>query len=77
MANEYFIGIDLGGTNVEIGLLDHQGAIAARMTEPTQIELGPNSLVERVAARSRELINKSKIPENNSRRNCIRYGWYS
>ena len=62
MTDEYFIGIDLGGTNVKIGLLNDDGTIAARVTEPTRVELGPDSLVDRIAEAGRILIKQKNIP---------------
>ena len=58
--NEYFLGIDLGGTNVVIGLLDGAGRIIARNSQPTRVELGPESLVKRITAAGAELIARAK-----------------
>lgn len=47
---DYVVGIDLGGTNIKLAILDDQGIIVARETLQSQIGKGPQSLVERVAA---------------------------
>jgi glucokinase len=59
--SEYFLGMDLGGTNVAIGLLDSQGKMIARDSQPTQVELGPEALVSRVAAGCAKLIEKNQL----------------
>jgi len=59
--DELFLGIDLGGTNVEVGLLDEKGAILARDSFATQVELGPKSVIERMARSCEKLISKSGV----------------
>jgi glucokinase len=46
----YVIGADLGGTKIELGLVDPQDRIIARQRIPTQAEAGSTSVVERIAA---------------------------
>jgi len=59
--DELFLGIDLGGTNVEVGLLDTQGAILARDSFATEVKLGPKSVIERMAQACEKLIAKNNI----------------
>lgn len=51
----WVIGIDLGGTKIEIALFDPQDSIAARKRIPTLAEQGPAAVVERIAATIAEL----------------------
>jgi glucokinase len=46
----WVIGVDLGGTKVELGIVDPQGQIVARRRIATLPQQGPQSLVERIAA---------------------------
>jgi glucokinase len=47
---EYWVvGIDLGGTKIELGLIDPQNKIVAWEKIPTKAEEGPESAVERMA----------------------------
>ncbi len=48
--SDVFWGIDIGGTNVKLGLVDSEGEILARGSIPTQIPDGPAALVDRIAA---------------------------
>jgi glucokinase len=45
----WVVGIDLGGTKIELGLVDHQNRIVARCRIPTRGEEGPQAVVERIA----------------------------
>lgn len=36
----YFVGVDLGGTNIKVGLVDDRGQTLAWLTEPTEREKG-------------------------------------
>jgi len=46
--SQYVAGIDLGGTNIEIGILDQEGVIANRTTLPTNRFADANEFVEAV-----------------------------
>jgi glucokinase len=45
----WVIGVDLGGTKIELGLIDPQNNIVARKKIPTKAEEGPQAAVERMA----------------------------
>lgn len=51
----YVIGADLGGTKIELGLVDPADRIIARKRIPTEDEGGAASVVERIAASVAEL----------------------
>src|SRR5574341_237199 len=46
----WVVGVDLGGTKIELGLIDPQNRIVARKKIPTEAETGPEAAVERMAA---------------------------
>jgi glucokinase len=46
----WVVGVDLGGTKIELGLIDPQNKIVARKKIPTNAEEGPQAAVERMAA---------------------------
>ena len=43
------VGVDLGGTKIELGLIDPQNKILARTKIPTKADEGPEAAVERIA----------------------------
>ena len=52
------IGIDLGGTNVRCGLVDH-GSVATRLTEPCRFDQPENEVLEQIKGLIRRLVNPS------------------
>ncbi len=57
-----YLGIDLGGTNVDVGLVDEEGRILGRDSFPTEVAAGPARFVDRTAAACQKLIESSGIP---------------
>lgn len=55
MHGDWVIGADLGGTKIEIGLINPENAITARVRIPTHPGLGPQSVVERIACEVEKL----------------------
>ncbi|MBN1436842.1 MAG: ROK family protein [Sedimentisphaerales bacterium] len=68
---DYFVGVDLGGTNVEVCLLSDSGEVVGRGAAPTEVALGPVSLVDRVAAICQEMLASSSIGVSEVRAFCI------
>lgn len=52
-------GIDLGGTKIAAGLVDHQGRVLASRTLPTDAPSGPAAAMDRIAAAVRELAEEA------------------
>jgi len=51
----WVIGVDLGGTKIELGLVDPADQIVARRRISTEDQRGPANVVERIAACADEL----------------------
>jgi glucokinase len=51
-----FLGIDLGGTAVKLGICDADGAAIARRTIDTHVERGSDDAITRIAIAARELV---------------------
>ena len=45
-----FIGIDVGGTNIKLGLVDDAGKTVGYHSIPTEVSKGPEDAVERISA---------------------------
>jgi len=58
------IGIDIGGTNTDIGILDEKGQILQQTAIPTEVEKGPESCMDRIAAAISEVVAQSGIAKN-------------
>ena len=58
----YYLGIDLGGTNIAVGIVNEMGEILARKTVPTQAECGEDAVILRMADAARALTEEAGIP---------------
>jgi len=58
---EYFIGLDLGGTDLKGGMIDREGNIIYKTKFPTRAELPPNEIVENMIHNIQDLISNSGI----------------
>lgn len=57
----YRIGIDLGGTNIAVGVVDETGALAALHSAPTRAQLSPEALLDDVAQCVRHCLSSAGI----------------
>jgi len=57
-----FVGVDVGGTNTKIGLVDDEGRSLARVSIPTEEEKGPEDLVARAAAAIDTMLVDLSVP---------------
>ena len=51
----YYIGIDLGGTSIKVGLVDENGHILKKVSRPTKVERGARPVVDDMADMCREV----------------------
>lgn len=52
----FFAGIDVGGTNIKVGIVDDQGSCLAYGSIPTEVEQGPDLAAQRVGKQLRQLV---------------------
>jgi glucokinase len=57
----YFVGLDLGGTNVKVGVVDDLGRPLSWLTIPTLVERGGEDASERMAKAAHEAIAQAGI----------------
>ena len=60
--SDWVVGVDLGGTKIEMGLIDPQNRIVEHYKMPTQQEQGPQSVVTRIVNCVKEF--EAKMPDN-------------
>lgn len=58
----YYIGIDLGGTNIAVGLVSEDGKIVADMSVPTRAERDWREIVADMADVSKKVAEKAGVP---------------
>ncbi len=61
-ARPLFVGIDLGGTSVKIGLVDDQGRPLCWHSIPTEVERGPEDAAKRMGQAVRDVIQQAGVP---------------
>ena len=61
---KYYLGIDLGGTNIAVGIVNEAGEILSRHRAPTMPHLSFPDLVERIADTARIAVEQSPFSEN-------------
>ena len=57
----YYLGIDLGGTNIKAGVVDQQGCPQSHCSQPTEAQRGPQHGVERICHTAERAIQESGI----------------
>ena len=58
---KYAVGVDLGGTNIKIGLVTQNGKIIKQVSVPTEATKGPKAVIENIKKGIYLLINNEKI----------------
>ncbi|MBN1816328.1 MAG: ROK family protein [Sedimentisphaerales bacterium] len=58
---EYFIGIDLGGTNIKVGLFDRTMNLVDKSSVPTGADMGPEVVVERMVTAGKGLLKEAGL----------------
>lgn len=61
----YFLGVDVGGTNIKIGLVDDLGSTLAFRSIATNVAAGPDDACQRIAATAHELASAANIELSN------------
>jgi len=57
----FFVGVDLGGTNVKVGLVDDLGRTLAYRSIPTEADRGPDDATRRMAQAVRDTIAQAGL----------------
>jgi len=58
---KYAVGVDLGGTNIKIGLVSPSGKITRKYSISTQADEGPQKIIENIKIGIHALLAKSKV----------------
>lgn len=57
---DYILGIDLGGTNIEGGLVDRKGSVRFKTTKPTEGRKGAKTVLNNILSAAKTVIEKAK-----------------
>lgn len=61
LSSAYYLGIDLGGTNIKSGVVDDQGRALSRASAPTHADHGGDEGVESLAEAGRRAVEASGV----------------
>jgi len=59
--NKHYIGVDIGGTNTKIGVVDDSGEIIHKLSIKTEVENGYKAIVQNIAEAVEECLAASKV----------------
>ncbi|WP_019533308.1 ROK family glucokinase [Paenibacillus ginsengihumi] len=59
MEDQVYVGVDLGGTTIKVGLCDHQGKLLNTYEGPTGTEHGSDVVLDNIAQYVRKLVDDS------------------
>lgn len=59
-----YIGIDLGGTNIAVGLVNEEGKILARKSVPTRAERAAEEIIATMAEAAKGLLTEAGVDES-------------
>ncbi|MGD0786115.1 MAG: ROK family protein [Sedimentisphaerales bacterium] len=62
MANKNFIGVDFGGTNIKIGCFSANLKLLWKTSIPTDAQMGPAVVIDRMADTIKSMATNSKVP---------------
>jgi len=58
----YYIGIDLGGTNIKAGVLNESARVLSKLSVPTQAEAGPDTVIDNIVTAAQTVAKNAQIP---------------
>ncbi|MCR8643345.1 ROK family glucokinase [Paenibacillus sp. N1-5-1-14] len=59
MANQIYVGVDLGGTSIKVGLCDENGQLLHKYEGPTLSEEGAEAVLDRIADYCRKAVEEA------------------
>lgn len=59
MSDKIYIGVDLGGTAIKVGICDSEGNLIQTYEGPTGTELGPDTIMDNIASYVRKIVEES------------------
>ncbi|MHB9013952.1 MAG: ROK family protein, partial [Ignavibacteriaceae bacterium] len=58
---KYAIGVDLGGTNVKVGIVSQNGKIIKKVSVETKAQGGPKKVIQQIKKGIDEVLNKNEL----------------
>lgn len=61
MPEQYFVGVDLGGTNIKAGVCDAQARVLSKLSIPTQVDRGRDVVLANIVRAAEEAIAQAQV----------------
>ncbi|HSW46237.1 MAG TPA: hydantoinase/oxoprolinase N-terminal domain-containing protein, partial [Phycisphaerae bacterium] len=61
MAEIFYVGVDLGGTNIKAGVLDADARVLCSLSVPTEVGKGRDAVVANIIGAAEQAIGKSGV----------------
>src|SRR3970282_1459632 len=58
---KYAVGVDLGGTNIKIGLVTQSGKIIKKLSISTEADEGPRRIIENIKTGIHSVLSQTKV----------------
>jgi glucokinase len=65
MEEKYYIGVDLGGTNIKAGMVTDKAKVIVNTSIPTEAEKGPDYILDRICAAIESVRKRSGLSREN------------
>ena len=59
--SETFVGIDVGGTNIKIGLFDSKLELICKTSVTTEADMGPEIVIDKMAQTVKDLLDEAGL----------------
>lgn len=59
MSEKIYVGVDVGGTTVKLGICDEAGNLLSTFEGPTEVSKGPDAIIENIAKYAKEVVEQS------------------
>ena len=59
--SKYYLGIDLGGTNLKVGCFDSELNQIAKTLNPTHADMGPEAVIDRIEETTKKLLSENNL----------------
>jgi glucokinase len=60
-SSKYAVGVDLGGTNIKIGIVSDRGKLVKSISIKTEAEYGPKKVIENILSGIEGILKKNKL----------------
>ena len=68
MTKKYRIGVDVGGTNVKVALVDKEGSIVFTDTVPTRAEMGYEYTISNMIKAISDVMKEAKVTKETKKK---------